>query len=124
MTSIFQKYEDLIESLHISDQYTGVIDDTAEDDSGAVVVKVPERKIIFTYTGELQMLYVTDHWNKYCEPLPFAAAPRSAKHGNMKSLEPLLRFVMQMIDRVNKYKLSKEVRHSNNNCDEACKINM
>ena len=28
----------------------------------------------------------------------------------MKSLEPLLRFVMQLIDRVNKYKLSREVR--------------
>lgn len=52
MTSIFQKYEDLIESLHISDQYTGIVDDMAEDDSGSVVVKVPERKIIFTYTGE------------------------------------------------------------------------
>ena len=52
MTSIFQKYEDLIESLHISDQYTGIVDDVAEDDSGSVVVKVPERKIIFTYTGE------------------------------------------------------------------------
>lgn len=53
MTSVFQKYEDIIESLHISDQYTGVVDDTAEDDSGTVIVKVPERKIIFTYTGEL-----------------------------------------------------------------------
>ena len=42
---MFQKYEELIETLHISDQYTGVIDDTAEDDSGGVVVKVPERKI-------------------------------------------------------------------------------
>lgn len=52
MTSIFQKYEDLIESLHISDQYTGIVDDVTEDDSGSVVVKVPERKIIFTYTGE------------------------------------------------------------------------
>ena len=52
VTSIFQKYEDLIESLHISDQYTGIVDDVAEDDSGSVVVKVPERKIIFTYTGE------------------------------------------------------------------------
>ena len=52
ISSVFQKYEELIETLHISDQYTGVIDDTAEDDSGGVVVKVPERKIIFTYTGE------------------------------------------------------------------------
>jgi len=49
---VFQKYEELIETLHISDQYTGVIDDTAEDDSGGVVVKVPERKIIFTYNGK------------------------------------------------------------------------
>jgi len=48
---VFKKYEELIETLHISDQYTGVIDDTAEDDSGGVVVKVPERKIIFTYNG-------------------------------------------------------------------------
>ena len=53
MNSVFHKYESLIESLHISDQYTGVVDDTAEDESGGVVVKVPERKIIFTYTGKL-----------------------------------------------------------------------
>ena len=40
----------------------------------------------------------------------FAAAPRSARHGNMKGMEPLLRFLLQLIDRINKYKLSKEVR--------------
>ncbi|XP_065896739.1 PAT complex subunit CCDC47-like [Dysidea avara] len=87
ISSVFQRYEELIETLHISDQYTGVVDDMAEDDSGGVVVKIPERKIIFTYT-----------------------APRAARHGNMKSVEPLLRFLLQLIDRINKYRLSKEGR--------------
>lgn len=104
VSSVFQKYEELIESLHISDQYTGVVDDTAEDESGAVIVKIPERKIIFTYTGEPVILVATSITVSH-----FAAAPRAARHGHMKSLEPLLRFVMQLIDRVNKYKLSKEV---------------
>ena len=104
MTSIFQKYEDLIESLHISDQYTGIVDDVTEDDSGSVVVKVPERKIIFTYTGE-----AVGWCGQALAPPIFVTAPTAARHGNMKSLEPLLRFVMQLIDRVNKYKLSKEV---------------
>jgi len=101
---MFKKYEDLIESLHISDQYTGIADDTAEDESGNVVVKVPERKIIFTYTGKLPKTF-----HQASLPLITDTAPRTARHGNMKSLEPLLKFVLQLIDRVNKYKLSKEV---------------
>ena len=67
VASVFQKYESIIESLHISDQYTGVVDDTAEDESGGVVVKVPERKIIFSYTGEP----LRDVIANLSQPLPF-----------------------------------------------------
>ena len=106
ISSVFQRYEELIETLHISDQYTGVVDDMAEDDSGGVVVKIPERKIIFTYTGKPCITSTLCY-----QPCLFsvAAAPRAARHGNMKSVEPLLRFLLQLIDRINKYRLSKEV---------------
>lgn len=85
VTSIFNKHEDLIDSIHISDQYSGP---KVQDDQQA---KLPEVKKVMIFSFNV----------------PGKGYPNP---DNMANMKPLLQIVFYLMDKLRRFKLGKEAK--------------
>ena len=88
MVAVLSKYPDAIDSIQFSDQYTGV---KPPDDQTPVEWPAPKKVLIFTFNvGVPKGVSVEDH---------------------MESLKPMMMLVFYFIDKVKRFRLSREAKN-------------
>ncbi|XP_062517904.1 PAT complex subunit CCDC47-like [Corticium candelabrum] len=83
------KYEGIFESVHISDQYTGVVESPDTQDSSAPPIK-PEKIMLFTFT--------------------IPGKGKSTTPSHMGLTLPLVKMALRLIDKVQQIRVSREAK--------------